>query len=158
MWQPFLDRGKTWGKLSRGNAQLPRAFAERLGTRMRYGAAVRKVTQDKDKVRLSVSRAGSLEQVEADRVVLTIPFSVRNVELDGSFSPQKRTAISRLRYTSITRVLQSRSRFWTEQGVSGFADTDLPVRTISITLTLGPEPERFSERKPRAPMRRRPRG
>jgi monoamine oxidase len=132
MWQPFLDRGKTWGKLRGGNDQLPRAFAERLGTRMRYGAALRKVTQDKDKVRLSVSRAGSLEQVEADRVVLTIPFSVlRNVELDGSFSPQKRTAISRLRYTSITRVyLQSRSRFWTQQGVSGFADTDLPVRTI----------------------------
>ena len=132
MWQPFLDRGKTWEKLRGGNDQLPRAFAERLGTRMRYGAAVRKVTQDKDKVRLSVSRAGSLEQVEADRVVLTIPFSVlRNVELDSSFSSQKRTAISRLRYTSITRVyLQSRSRFWTQQGVSGFADTDLPVRTI----------------------------
>ena len=95
MWQPFLDPGKTWGKLRGGNDQLPRAFAERLGTRMRYGAAVRKVTQDKDKVRLSVSRAGSLEQVAADRVVLTIPFSVlRNVELDSSFSYQKRNAIS----------------------------------------------------------------
>jgi monoamine oxidase len=131
-WQPFLVRGKAWGKLRGGNDQLPRAFAERLGPRMRYGAAVRKVSQDKDKVRLSVSRAGLLEQVEADRVVLTIPFSVlRNVELDSSFSPEKRIAISRLRYTSITRVyLQSRTRFWTQQGISGFADTDLPVRTI----------------------------
>jgi monoamine oxidase len=36
-WQPFLDRAKTWGKLRGGNDQLPRAFAERLGTRMRYG-------------------------------------------------------------------------------------------------------------------------
>jgi monoamine oxidase len=47
MWQPFLDRGKTWGKLRGGNDQLPRAFAERLRTRMRYGAAVRKATQDR---------------------------------------------------------------------------------------------------------------
>ena len=132
MWQPFLQRGTTWSKLLGGNDQLPRAFAEKLGTRMHYGAAVRRVAQDKEKVTLSVSRAGQLEQVEAERVVLTIPFSVlRNMELDSSFSPQKRTVISRLRYTPLTRVyLQSKSRFWIQQGVSGFADTDLPIRTI----------------------------
>jgi monoamine oxidase len=73
-----------------------------------------------------------LEQVKAERVVLTIPFSVlRDVELDSSFSSQKRTVISNLRYYPLTRVyLQSRSRFWTQQGISGNADTDLPIRTI----------------------------
>jgi monoamine oxidase len=81
---------------------------------------------------LSVSRAGRLEQVEAERVVLTIPFSVlRDVELDNSFSAQKRSAIANLQYFPLPRVhLQSRSRFWTRQGVSGSADTDLPIRTI----------------------------
>jgi len=68
-----------------------------LEARMRYGAAVRRVTQDKEKVTLSVSRAGQLEQVEADRVVLTISFSVlRDVELDSSFFPKKRTVIANL--------------------------------------------------------------
>ena len=92
IWDAFSERGKTWSKLRGGNDQLPRAFAQKLGTRMHYGAAVRRVTQDKEKVTLSVSRAGQLEQVEAERVVLTIPFSVlRNLELDSSFSSQKRT-------------------------------------------------------------------
>jgi hypothetical protein len=138
MWQTFFERGKTWSKLRGGNDQLPRAFAERLGTRMRYGAVVRRVTQDKEKVMLSVSRAGQLEQVEAERVVLTIPFSVlRDVELDNSFSAQKRSAIANLQYFPLTRVhLQSRSRFWTRQGVSGSADTDLPIRTIR-SLKMG---------------------
>jgi monoamine oxidase len=132
IWEAFFERGKTWSKLRGGNDQLPRAFAQKLGTRMHYGAAVRRVAQDKEKVTLSVSRAGRLEQVEAERVVLTIPFSVlRDVELDSSFSSHKRTVISNLRYYPLTRVyLQSRSRFWVQQGISGNADTDLPIRTI----------------------------
>ena len=133
LWQKFLERGKTWTKLRGGNDQLPKAFAQKLGNRMRYGSAVRRVSQDVDKVRLSVSRAGLMEQVEADRVILAIPFSVlRNVELDSSFSPEKRMAISKLRYTPITRVyLQSRTRFWTNQKLSGYASTDLPTRSIA---------------------------
>ena len=74
IWEAFFERGKTWSKLRGGNDQLPRAFAQKLGTRMHYGEAVRRVSQDKEKVTLSVSRAGRLEQVEAERVVLTIPF------------------------------------------------------------------------------------
>ena len=119
-------------RLRGGNDQLPKALAGKLGKRVRYGAAVQRVTQDKAKVRLSVSRAGELEQVEADRVILAIPFSVlRQVEMDGSFSLQKRAVISKLRYEAITRVyLQSSSRFWVGQGLTGYARTDLPIRTI----------------------------
>lgn len=133
IWQQFVDRGKNWGKLHGGNDQLPKAFATRLGYRIHYGAAVKRVTQNDKRVRVSVSRAGNLEEVEADRAVVAIPFSVlRNVELDGSFSPQKRLVISKLRYTPITRLyLQSRTRFWREQKLSGYAITDLPVRNIA---------------------------
>ncbi|HXZ79807.1 MAG TPA: FAD-dependent oxidoreductase, partial [Terriglobales bacterium] len=133
IWQQFVDRAKSWGKLRGGNDQLPKAFAARLGHRIHYGAAVKRVTQNKNKVAVSVSRAGKLEEVEADRAVVAIPFSVlRNVELDGSFSPQKRLVISKLRYSPITRLyLQSRSRFWRGQKLSGYAITDLPLRTIA---------------------------
>ena len=131
-WQPFLDRNKKWMKLRGGNDRLPTAFAARLGKRVRYGAAVRGVAQNKNKVRLSVSHGGQVEQVEADRVVMTAPFSVlRHMELDDSISQQKRTVISNLRYESITRVyLQSSSRFWLGEGLSGYANTDLPIRSI----------------------------
>ena len=142
VWQPFFDRNKKWMNLKGGNDLLPRAFAERLGMRMHYGAALRKLTQDKDKVRLSVARGGALEQVEADRVILAIPFStLRNVELDDSFSAQKRAVISKLRYDSASHVfLQSRSRFWIEQGISGFAQTDLPIRVVLNYTEAQPGP------------------
>jgi monoamine oxidase len=56
---------------------------------------------------------------------------LRNVELDSSFSSQKRMVISKLQYTPITRVyLQSRTRFWADQKLSGNASTDLPIRQI----------------------------
>ncbi len=49
----------------------------------------------------------------------------------GSFSTLKRKAISALRYESITGVyLESKRRFWSEQGVAGSAFTDLPIGTI----------------------------
>jgi monoamine oxidase len=130
-WERFLNANETWFRLHGGNDQLPKAFAQRLGNRVRYGSAVQAVTQDKEKVRLAVSRAGQLEQVEADRVILAVPFSVlRTIQLDDSFSAQKRMVISNLRYDSMPRVyLQSRSRFWTAQGISGYATTDLPIKS-----------------------------
>jgi monoamine oxidase len=132
VWQAFLDRNKKWMQLRDGNDLLPAAFAQRLGKRMNYGVALRKLSQDKDKVHLSVSRGGAMEQVDAERVVLAIPFStLRNVELDDSFSAKKRTVISRLRYDSAVQMyLQSKSRFWIEEGLSGFANTDLPIRNV----------------------------
>ena len=138
IWLAFFGRNKKWMQLRGGNDLLPRAFAERLGKRMNYGAALQKLSQDKNKVHLTVSRGGVLEQAEADRVVLAIPFStLRNVELDDSFSPQKRMVISKLRYDSGTHVyLQSKRRFWMDQGLSGFANTDLPIRTM-LDLTSG---------------------
>ncbi|MCU1317703.1 MAG: hypothetical protein JWN63_3025 [Candidatus Acidoferrum typicum] len=76
VWQRFFDSGEIGSKLRGGNDKLPMAFAQKLGPRIHYGAAVRKVSQNKDRVTLSVSRAGQVTQVEADRVVLAIPFSV----------------------------------------------------------------------------------
>jgi monoamine oxidase len=132
LWSPFFDRNKKWMQLRDGNDQLPRAFAEKLGKRMRYGAVLRKIGQDKNNVRLSLEHGGSLEQVDADRVIVAIPFSVlRHVEMDGSFSAAKRMVISKMRYESAVHIyFQSRSRFWEKQGLSGFASTDLPIRTV----------------------------
>jgi AbrB family looped-hinge helix DNA binding protein len=115
-----------------GNDQLPKAFATRLGNHISYRCAVVKLEQDNNKVRVTFLKAGVQQQVEADRVIVAIPFSVlRKIELDNSFSPQKRKAISELRYEDITEVfLQSKSRFWSEQGIDGTAMTDLPISLV----------------------------
>jgi monoamine oxidase len=132
MWESSLARNSEWRPLLGGNDQLPKAFAARLGNRIRYGSAVVKLEQNDKKVRVTFLCGGVQQQIEADRIVIAIPFSVlRKIELDGSFSPQKRKAISELRYEDITEVfLQSKRRFWSEEGIDGTALTDLPISVV----------------------------
>lgn len=129
VWRRFFARSHKWYTLRDGNDRLPQSFAERLGERMHYGAELRSVGQDRKVVRLSFAHGGSLEQVEADRAVIAIPYSVlRHVHLDDSFSDAKRSVIARLRYESATHVyLHTKSRFWERAQLAGFANTDLPI-------------------------------
>jgi monoamine oxidase len=131
-WQKFFDSNKQWSRLRGGNDQLPAAFAKRLLGRIHYGAELRSVSQDAQRVRLSIFNNGVLQNVEADRVVLAIPFSVlRHVQMDSSISQQKRATIAGVRYDSATRVyLQSKSRFWLKEHLKGFVATDLPIGYI----------------------------
>lgn len=128
----FVAHNASWTSLRGGNDQLPAAFARKLGDRIQYGAAVLKVGQDAARTRVSFLHGGTQQQLEADHVILTIPFSVlRKLELDSSFSEAKRKAIADLHYDSLLRVyVQSRSRFWTQQGVNGSALTDLPIGSV----------------------------
>ena len=132
LWEDFLTRNTTPMVLRGGNDQLPKAFARRLGERIHYGAAVTKIEQDAKKVRVTALQSGVQQQLEADRAIVAIPFSVlRKVELDSSFSPDKRRVISNLHYEDTTGVfLQSRRRFWSDQGIDGNSATDLPISLV----------------------------
>jgi monoamine oxidase len=137
-WQNFFDRNRKWTPIRGGNDQLAAAFAKRLSDHIHYGAELRAVSQNKQRVRLSIFESGALQNVEADRVVLAIPYSVlRSVQLDASLSQGKREVISGVRYESATRVyLQSKSRFWVSQRLNGFVTTDLPIGYI-LDFTKG---------------------
>lgn len=115
-----------------GNDLLPKAFAARLSDKIRYGSPVVKIEHDPQSVRVSFLQAGSPQTITADRLVCAIPFSVlRHIEVSPRFSPEKQRAIEELPYTSVARVyLQSRKRFWIEQGLEGNAYTDLPIMTV----------------------------
>jgi monoamine oxidase len=132
MSESFLARNRKWMMIQGGNDRLPKAFAAKLGSRLRYGAKVVKLAQDAQKARVSVLHATGLQQLDADHVIVAIPFSVlRHCEMDASVSPDKKRAISQMRYESLTRVyLQSRTRFWTEQGINGNAVADLPFGVV----------------------------
>lgn len=124
-----------------GSDHLPRAFAARLTDRILYGSAVVHIEQDEQGVRADFLRAGSRQTVMGDRLVLTVPFPVlRDIEVSPPFSREKQGAIAELQYSSITRVyLQERHRFWQDQGLSGFAFTDLPVgRTLAHPINPDP--------------------
>src|SRR5262245_1327715 len=119
-------------KIRERNDLLPKAFAARLADKIRYGSPVVKIERDARLVRVTFLQAGAHQSIEADRLVIAIPFSVlRSVEVSPRFSPEKHRAVNELPYFSAARVsLQSRKRFWVAAGLSGFGRTDLPIANL----------------------------
>jgi monoamine oxidase len=150
-----------WHKIKGGSDMLPKAFAQRLTSKIQYGSPVVKVEQDAKSARVTFLHAGSPQTISADRVLCTIPFSVlRDIELPG-MSEDKLDVIKKARYASVSRVyLQSRNRFWENKGLSGFAFTQNAVeiwqptwsqpgpRGIIMTYARPGEAERVSSLNP----------
>jgi monoamine oxidase len=126
-----------------GNDLLPKAFAARLAEKIRYGAPVVKIEHDSQGVRAVFLRAGGGRQtIAGDRLVCTIPFSVlKHIEISPRFSTEKQRAIEELPYTSVSRVyLQSRKKFWAEEGLESNAYTDLPIMAVTDSTFNQPGP------------------
>jgi monoamine oxidase len=116
-----------------GSDLLPRAFAERLSDRILYGAPVVRIEHAAGQVRIVYLQAGARTSLAADRLVCAIPFSVlKRIEISPAFSADKQRAIEQLPYTSVARVfLQTRRKFWREEGLSGQAMTDVSNIIVS---------------------------
>lgn len=114
-------------KIRGGTDLLPKAFAARLAEKIHYGAPVVRIEHDARSVRVVFLQAGAHQTIAGDYLICAIPFSVlRDVEISPPFTPEKQRAIVELPYTPATRVfLQARKRYWVEQGLSGFARTDV---------------------------------
>ena len=123
--------GATWWKIAGGNDLLPRAFASRLTRHIRYGAPVLRIRHDAAGVTVTYRQADAIREIRADHAVCTIPFPVlRHLDV-APLSAAKRRAIAELPYPSVTKiVLQTRTRFWRTAGLSGFAETDLPLPEV----------------------------
>jgi monoamine oxidase len=123
--------GAEWWKIAGGNDRLPLAFAARLAARIHYGAAVTRVRHDEGGVVVGYLQGGQAREARADHAVCTIPFPVlRGLDV-APLSAAKRRAIADLPYPHATKTfLQTRTRFWRAAGMSGFADTDLPVPEV----------------------------
>ncbi|MFN0107248.1 MAG: flavin monoamine oxidase family protein [Blastocatellia bacterium] len=121
--QPFSIRG--------GSDMFTKAFAAKLGERIHYGLPVVKIEQDARGVRVICSQGSSHQTFAADYLICAIPFSVlRRVEVAPGFSSAKQQAIAQLGNTSVVRVfLQTRKRFWLDEGLTGSVTTDLPMVT-----------------------------
>jgi len=115
-----------------GTDVLARAFSDRLGARIRYGAKVVRIAQYEGGVTVTVNTGDGQDHIPAGRAVCTLPFSVlRDTEIDPALSPSKQAVVSGLEYMSVTRVfLQMRERFWEAEGVSGSASTDRAVGEV----------------------------
>jgi len=113
-------------RIRNGSDLLPRAFAGRLRERIRFGAPVARIEQDRREVRAIFSQGRVHDTAAADYLICAIPFSVlRHLETDPPFSEGKRHAVRDLPHKSITRIsVPCRRRFWIDDGLNGWAETD----------------------------------
>lgn len=112
-----------------GNDFLPKALALALRERIRYGAIVSWIEQDDKSVTVHYSDGGFSNAISADRVVITVPLPrLGHLRLQPPLSQEKRLAIREISYASVSRAfIQCRRKFWIDEGLSGYAFTDLPI-------------------------------
>ena len=123
-------------KIEGGFDQIAQRLAGRVPD-IRYNCALMRLDRS-GPIRATVRSEGREEIITADRVVLTLPFSVlRHVRVDPPFSPEKTQIIGNLGYYQGTRfLLQTRTRFWHAAKLSGGARTDGPADIWDMSFGL----------------------
>lgn len=112
-----------------GNDLLPKALALTMRERIHYGAMVSWIEQDEKSATVHYSHGGFSNAISADRVVITVPSPrLGQIRFQPALSAEKRGAIREISYASVARAfIQCRRRFWIDEGLSGYAFTDLPI-------------------------------
>jgi monoamine oxidase len=134
----LLRKSTRFYKIRGGMDLLPRAIVSSLGDAVRYNAEVVRVDHASRRLRVDYLESGSMRHIEASHLILAIPFStLRHIEMRPPFSREKAGVIENLPYFPATRfLLQSRSRFWQESGLSGAARTDRPAEIWDCSYDL----------------------
>ncbi len=119
-------------RIADGNDRLATGIAQRLGTPVQLRTILRAVDQRRTRLRVVVERAGGVDRIAADYLVVALPASTaRDVAFDPPLPDAQREAIGRLRYGAATRVLlQFERRFWIHRGWPRAFGSDLPVGAV----------------------------
>jgi monoamine oxidase len=117
-----------------GNDLLAQAIAADLPD-IRLKANVTAIRQDVDAVRVSYETGNHLFTLEAERVVMAIPFGpMQAIQFDPPLSAAYQKMLASLRLGPVTKVLLEYGRpFWQEVGWTGQLLTDLPMNSTWLT-------------------------
>ena len=134
----LLQNTDQFFKIQGGMDQLPRAMAKSLRGTVRYNSAVVRVEQSRDSVLIDYLANGRPASITAERVILAVPFStLRRIDVRPPLSAAKKNAIDSLPYFPATRfLLESKTRFWDDAGLTGTARTDQPAEVWDCTYDL----------------------
>jgi monoamine oxidase len=119
-------------RVRHGNDRLATGIADALRGRVSLNSIVKRITQDRSRVRLTVEEHGRQHQLSADACVVALPAStLRDVEFDPHLPDDQHTAIATLSYGMATRLmLQFDRRFWKQGRRATAFGTDLPAGAV----------------------------
>jgi monoamine oxidase len=128
----FTNEGGGWSLISGGSDALPNAMARELQAHIHYGARVERIEHGPDGAGIRFTQAGQSRWLECDRVVLALQFScLKTTDVAPAFSTEKTNVISAMGYSAVSRVfLQTRTRYWGEDGPQYMGITDSPALGI----------------------------
>jgi monoamine oxidase len=119
-----LSEGETF-YVQGGNEELPKAFAARLGERVKLNHLVTAVSQDGDGVTVTYKPYGrpQTEAMHADYLVNCISLPVfSRVAITPALSPQKQYVLDNLVYSSHPFfVFEAETKFWLDDGYKNLA-------------------------------------
>ncbi len=114
--------------IAEGNDSIPWGLADRLETPVQLETQLEAIRQMSDnRYRLTVNQAGTVTDMDADLVVLAIPFTVlRQVDIQVDLPDVKRRAIDELGYGVNSKLMVAfTERIWQNYGSNGSTFTDL---------------------------------
>ncbi len=122
-------------KITGGMDRLPTVMAAALGDVTVYDAPVRRIARDNLHWRVEYEQGGARHSVSASRVVCAVPLTtLRRIERLPRWSAAKEALIEQMAYHPGVRVLlQTKSRFWQREGLSGSGRTDRATETWDAT-------------------------
>ena len=147
------------GRIFGGNDKLPKIFAKKLQTKIKYNSPLKRLKFNAKGVTAIVNRNGVNETIKGLRCVMALPASVlKNVDIQPGFSSDKTYCIQNQDYGHVMKVaMQYRKRFWDQKNSIGqrvFTDTrlrriyhfsiDQPgPRGILLTFTSGEDAKKL---------------
>ena len=118
------------GRIFGGNNQLPKIFAKKLGTKIKYNRSLQSLVFDSKGIIATIEENGKKTTIKGIKCVLAIPASIlRNVNINPGFSIEKINCIQNQQYGHAMKIaMQYRRRFWDDKNSIGqrvFTDTSL---------------------------------
>ena len=121
------------GRIQGGNDQLPKAFAKRLGSKIKYNHAVKSVITTSGGIEVNLSGQGNNHTIKGAKIVFAIPTTIlKNIKINPGFSKEKSKCIQNQSYGHVMKIaMQFQERFWDNSNSIGQRIfTDTPLRRV----------------------------
>jgi monoamine oxidase len=143
MFEESFDMQATMFQPVGGMDRIPYAFAQSLGSVVKYNCPVQEIRKTPNGVRIVYTEKGAPEALEASYCVCALPLHIAR-KIANDFAPRVRSAIDQLNYDSAFKIAWESRRFWEQEnniygGISWLADGP-------IGLVWYPSARMFSER------------
>jgi monoamine oxidase len=120
LFDELIDWQATMMQPVGGMDQIPRAFEQRLGNKIRRGTEVSQIRKTADGVSVVVRdrQTGATSLIDADYAICTLPLNIL-ADMPADFSPNVRAAMKRVQYDESLKVAFEAPRFWEQQQIYG---------------------------------------